>query len=328
MKGLLGKNIWRIIVIFLVLYLLRFVLPQSFVMEVVIGGIYVLGCSFLIGRIGLVSFGQPVYLALGAYGTAFYLYYWGTNPYIGILMGILVGLVVSSLIGALLVRLSSSYFTLSNLAFCAIGFFMFQKVLVDYTHGDNGLWFLSRMDATPVFDLSTTDGVFNFAFIVAVSVWFLFDYLMDQSIFGATCLAVKINEEKLKFLGYNTFRIKWFAFVIANTVTALAGSIYAIYLGFVSAGISDVSKAVEPVAISMLGGAGNLFGPIAGVFLFTALKDIASQIISYWELMVGLLLVAIMLGGEKGIVPFLESLVQKLVNSLRNKNLSSVSKGV
>ena len=47
-----------------------------------------MGCSFLLGRVGFISFGQPAYLAVGAYGTAFYLFYFGTNPYIGILLGV------------------------------------------------------------------------------------------------------------------------------------------------------------------------------------------------------------------------------------------------
>lgn len=324
------KSWATIFVIFGALYLLKYFLPQSFVIEVVIGSVYVMGCSFLIGRVGLVSFGQPAYLAFGAYGTAFYLYYLGTNPYLGVLTGILMGLAVSALIGAFLVRLSSSYFTLSNLAFCAISFFLFQKLLVNYTHGDNGLWFLSRMDSTSVLDLSTTKGVFVFSFLVAIGVWLLFDYLMNRSVFGAACLAVKTNEEKLRFLGYSTFKVKWLSFVVANTTTALAGALYAIYLGFVSAGISDVSKAVEAVAISMLGGAGTLFGPIAGVFILTGLKDIASQIISYWELMVGLLLVAIMLGGERGVVNFLRDLFDGLLRKKRvsDANLNSVDGGV
>ncbi|BER92563.1 branched-chain amino acid ABC transporter permease [Atrimonas thermophila] len=324
------KSWVAIFVVFGVLYLLKYFLPQSFIIEVVIGSVYVMGCSFLIGRMGLVSFGQPAYLAFGAYGTAFYLYYLGTNPYLGVLAGIFMGLAISAVMGAFLVRLSSSYFTLSNLAFCAISFFLFQKLLVNYTHGDNGLWFLGRMDSTPVLDLSTTKGVFIFSFLVAIGIWILFDYLMNRSVFGAACLAVKTNEEKLRFLGYNTFKVKWLGFVIANTTTAMAGALYAIYLGFVSAEISDVSRAIEPVAMSMLGGAGTLFGPIAGIFILTGLKDIASQVISYWELMVGLLLVAIMLGGEKGVVNFLGDLFGKLLRKkyVDNQSLKSVDGGV
>ena len=239
--------------------------------------------------------------------------------YVAILVGILTSLVVSIIVGAFFIRLDSSYFTLCNQAFCVVAFFVFQKALVKYTHGDNGLWFLSRIDSTPILDLSTMEGVFIFAFLVAVGVWFLFYYLMNRSVFGATCLGVKMNEQKLRFLGYDAFNVKWLAFVIANTVTGLAGSLSAIYIGFVSAGITAPSKAVEAVAISMLGGAGTLFGPLVGSFLFIGLKDIASQFISYWEFLVGLLLIIVMLAGEKGIVGSLEEALSKATNKRSNQ---------
>ena len=122
---------------------------------------------------------------------------------------------------------------------------------------------------------------------------------MKKSVFGATCLCVKDNEQKLRFLGYKTFNIKWLAFVIANTMAGLAGALYTIYFCMVNANIASVSTASEAVAISMLGGAGTLFGPLVGSFIFIGLKDIASQFISHWEVLVGLLLIVVMLAGRK-----------------------------
>lgn len=319
------KQWWTIPATFLILFLLKYVLPQSFVLEVIILSIYTMGCSFLIGRVGFVSFGQPMYLAIGAYGTAFYLYYFGTNPYLAILVGLLLSIIINVIVGAFFIRLSSSYYTLSNLAFCVIGFFIFQKALVKYTHGDNGLWYLTNIDSTPIIDLSTSDGIFLFSFLMAFAVWILFKYLMNHSVFGATCLGVKINEKKLSFLGYSVFNVKWLAFVIANTVTGLAGALYAVYFGFVSPGLTDPSVAVEPVAISMLGGAGTLFGPLIGSFIFIGLKDIASQFISYWELMVGLMLIIVMLAGEQGIMGTCQNIATRLKGKYNSNKGATVN---
>ena len=60
-----------------------------------------MGCSFLIGRFGLTSFGQPAFLAFGAYGAGVYLYYFGTNSYVAILVGVLASLVINMLVGTL-----------------------------------------------------------------------------------------------------------------------------------------------------------------------------------------------------------------------------------
>ncbi len=302
---------WGLLLAFSLLALSRAFLPLPFVNEVLIFSIYTMGCSFLLGRVGFISFGQPAYLAAGAYGTAFYLFYFGTNPFVGLLLGVLSGLVVSGIVGPLFVRLRSDYFALVNLALAVIFYYLMQKVLADYTHGDNGLWFLTNMTSTPVLDISRPDQFFLFALLVALGVWAFYKYL-DDSIFGACCLATKVNEDKLMFLGYSNYRVRLLAFVIANTTTALAGAMYAVYLGSVSPEITSPSRAADPVIVTILGGTGTLYGPIVGAFAYTGMKDVISKLIGNWELFIGFLLVFIMLAGEKGIWGSLQPLLEKL----------------
>ena len=303
---------WGLLLAFSLLAVSRVFLPLPFVIEVVIFSIYTMGCSFLLGRVGFISFGQPAYLAVGAYATAFYLFYFGTNPYIGILLGVLAGLVVSFIVGPLFVRLRSDYFALVNLALAVIVFYLMQKVLAGITHGDNGLWFLTNIASTPVLDLSRPNHFFIFALLVALAVWAFYKYL-DDSIYGACCLATKINEDKLKFLGYSNYSVRLLAFVIANTTTALAGAMYAVYLGFVSPEMSSPSRAADPVIVTILGGVGTLYGPIVGAFAYTGMKDVISKLIGNWELFIGFLLVFIMLAGEKGIWGTLQPRLEKLL---------------
>jgi branched-chain amino acid transport system permease protein len=301
---------WGILVPFLLIGVARFFLPLPFMNEIIIFSIYTMGCSFLLGRVGFISFGQPAYLAVGAYGTGFYLFYFGTNPYIGILLGILTGLVVSVIVGAFFVRLRSDYFALVNLALAVIIFYLMEKVLAKITHGDNGLWFLANMSSTPVLNISKPSHFFVFALLLAMALWAFYKYL-DDSLFGACCLATKINEDKFKFLGYSNYNIRWMAFIIANVTTALAGSLYAVYLGFVSPAITHPSRAADPVVVTILGGVGTLYGPIVGAVAYTGMKDLLSEFITNWELFIGLLLVFIMLAGEKGIWGTLDPILKK-----------------
>ena len=301
---------WGILLAFLLLGVVRVFLPLPFANEIIIFSIYTMGCNFLLGRVGFISFGQPAYLAVGAYATAFYLFYFGTNPYIGILIGILGGLAVSAIVGPFFVRLRSDYFALVNLALAVIVYYLMEKILADITHGDNGLWFLNRMSSTPVLDLGKPSDFFIFAFLVAMALWAFYKYL-DDSIYGACCLATKINEDKLKFLGYSNFNIRWLAFIIANTTTALAGALYAVYFGFVSPEITSPARCADPVVVTILGGVGTLYGPIVGAIAYTGMKDLISGFIVNWELFIGLLLVFIMLAGEKGIWGTLEPLLKK-----------------
>jgi branched-chain amino acid transport system permease protein len=308
---------WRgILLMFLFLGVLRVFLPLPFVIEILVFSIYTMGCNFLLGRVGFISFGQPAYLAVGAYGTAFYLFYFGSNPYIGILIGILAGLVVTVIVGPFFVRLRSDYFALVNLALAVIVFYMMEKVLAKITFGDNGLWYLTQIASTPVLDLGRPSDFFIFAFLVALAVWAFYKYL-DDSIYGACCLATKINEDKLEFLGYSNFNIRLLAFVIANTTTALAGALYAVYFGFVSPEITSHARCADPVVVTILGGVGTLYGPIVGAIAYTGMKDLISGMIGNWELFIGFLLVFIMLAGEKGIWGTLEPILIRIIFRVR-----------
>ncbi|MDB5926925.1 MAG: hypothetical protein JWN13_5861 [Betaproteobacteria bacterium] len=315
---------WGILLAFSLLACLRLFAPLPFVNEVLLFSIYTIGCNFLLGRVGFISFGQPAYLAVGAYAAAFYLYYFGTNPYVAILLGIVAGVIVSLAVGPLFVRLRSDYFALVNLALTVIVFYLMQKVLAGITKGDNGLWFLANIASTPLLDISRADQFFIFALLVAVAIWAFYKYL-DDTLYGACCLATKVNEDKLHFLGYSNFRIRLLAFVIANTTTALAGAMYAIYLGLVSPEIASPARAADPVVVTILGGAGTLYGPLVGALAYTGMKDVISKLIGNWELFIGFLLVFIMLAGEKGIWGTLEPRLTKAL--FRKRDVASATKG-
>jgi branched-chain amino acid transport system permease protein len=321
---------WGLLTAFALVGVLRIFLPLPFAIEVLIFSVYTIGCNFLLGRVGFISFGQPAYLATGAYATAFYLYYFGTNPYLGILIGIAAGLAVSLAVGPLFVKLRSDYFALVNLALTVIIFYLMQKVLAPITHGDNGLWFLTTMSPTPVLDITRPAQFFIFALAVAFALWAFYKHL-DDTLYGACCLATKVNEDKLAFLGYSNFRIRLLAFVIANTTTALAGAMYAIYLGFVSPEMTSAHRAADPVVVTILGGVGALYGPIVGSVAYTGMKDLISKLFGNWELFIGFLLVFIMLAGEKGIWGTLDPLLKKAalrLGSRRRKDDESGGKAL
>ena len=302
---------WRgILIAFGLVLISRPFLPLPFLNEVLIFSIYTIGCNFLLGRVGFISFGQPAYLAIGAYGTAFYLFYFGTNPYIGILVGLTSGLVFATLVAPMFVRLRSDYFALVNLALAVIIFYMMQKVFSGITKGDNGLWFLANIASTPILNLTKPSDFFIFSLLIAILLWAFYKYI-DGTIFGACCLATKINETKLQFLGYSNFRIRLIAFVIANTSTALAGSLYAVYLGSVSPEITSPARTADPVVVTILGGVGSLFGPLIGTIVYTGLRDVVSKLIGNWEFFIGLILVLIMLTNSGGLSGSAESIVKK-----------------
>jgi len=168
-----------------------------------------------------------------------------------------------------------------------MGLFMVEKVMLPITRGDDGLWYRSRMHETPFLDLRHPNDVFWFTMIILLIVLILYTWL-DRSTLGACFRAIKVNESKMKFLGYDTFKIRWIGYTLMCVMAALAGSLYAINYGFVNPSISEPARAAEVLVATLLGGPGSVYGPFFGTVAFLGLKDLVSALMTRWELGVGI----------------------------------------
>jgi branched-chain amino acid transport system permease protein len=248
----------------------------------------------------MVSFGQPFYLSIGAYAAAIYLAYLGTNPLVSVGLGIVAGFVVGAILGPFFVRLRGDYFALVNAAICAIGLFIFEKLLLPITRGDDGLWYRARMSATPLLDIRQPANFFFFVMLVLAVTLILFRYV-DQTVLGISFRAVKVNERKMRFLGYSAFRIKWIGFILASMLSGLAGALYAVNFGFVNPNLGTPHRAAEVLVATLIGGAGTVYGPFFGSFAFIGIRDVVSKYITRWEFFVGVLTLIVLFKFAKGI---------------------------
>lgn len=300
----------------LLLVILRFAFPNklSFFTEVVIFSIYVMGNNILYGYIGLVSFGQPFYLGVGGYAVAIFLAYAGHSPIIALLLGILSGVVLGLVLGPSFIRLRSSYFALINAALCAIGVFIFERLLIDITRGNDGLWFRSRMTELYLLDIRIPQNFFIFVVIIFFLVLMLYRH-MDRSAIGTMFRSLKNNEEKLRFIGFDTFKVKWVGFTLASALSTFAGALYAINFGFVNPSLGENTRAIEVIVATLIGGSGTVYGPFFGALAFLGIKDIVSRWITRWELVVGIITIIVLFRFSKGIW----GSIQQYINNLRGK---------
>lgn len=276
-----------ILVVLVVIARYLFPSKMTFLFEISTYSIYIMANDVLYGYMGMVSFGQPFYLGVGAYSAALYLAHVGHNPLIAMALAILGGIVTGALLGPAFIRLRGDYYALINAALCAMGLFMVEKVMLPITRGDDGLWYRSRMHETPFLDLRHPNDVFWFTMIILLIVFILYTWL-DRSTLGACFRAIKVNESKMKFLGYDTFKIRWIGYTLMCVLAALAGSLYAINYGFVNPSLSEPARAAEVLVATLLGGPGSVYGPFFGTVAFLGLKDLVSAFMTRWELGVGI----------------------------------------
>jgi branched-chain amino acid transport system permease protein len=301
-----GLSVLLPVVFALLIIVARFLFPNkmTFLVEVSIWSIYIMGNNILMGYLGYVSFGQPFYLSCGAYTAALYLAYLGHNPLIAIALSIVTGLVLGFIFGLTFLRLRSSYFTLINAALCAMGVFLFEKLLIDVTNGNDGLWYRTRMVATPLLDIRLPKNYFFFVIAVLLAVLLLYRQ-MDRSALGAVFRATRANERKVQFLGINTFRVKLLGFTLATVMSSFAGALFAVNFGFVNPNLGENSRAIEVIVATLLGGVGSLYGPLFGALGFLGIKDIVSNFVSRWELIVGIVTMLVLFRFNEGIWGFI-----------------------
>ena len=291
----------------------RYLFPSkmTFFWEVSTFGIYILANDILYGYMGMVSFGQPFYLGIGAYAAAIYLAHIGHNIYIAISMAILAGLMTGLILGPAFIRLRGDYYALINAATCAMGLFMVEKVMYPITNGDDGLWYRSSMHETPFLNLKMPGDVFWFTMIVLGLVMVFYTWL-DQSTLGAAFRGMKASENKMKFLGYDTFKLRWLGYTMMCVFAALAGSLYAINYGFVNPSISEPSRAAEVLVATLIGGPGSVYGPFFGTIAFLGFKDIISAVMTRWELAVGILTILVCFYFEGGVWGTIQTIGAKI----------------
>ncbi len=281
-------------VLIILIVIARFLFPSkmTFLLEITIFSIYIMANDILYGYMGMVSFGQPFYLGVGAYAAAIYLAHIGHNPLVAILMAILMGLVTGAIFGPPFIRLRGDYYALINAATCGMGLFLVEKILISVTNGDDGLMYRARMHATPFLDLRKPGEFFWFSMIIFFVILILYIWL-DRSTIGASFRAIKVNESKMKFLGYDTFKIRWIGYTMMTVLAALAGALFAVNYAFVNPNMAAPDRAAEVLVATLLGGPGSIYGPFFGTAAFIGLRDLVSTFVSRWELAMGILTIIV-----------------------------------
>ncbi|MBN2323463.1 MAG: branched-chain amino acid ABC transporter permease [Spirochaetes bacterium] len=273
---------------------------MTFITEIAIYSLFVMGNNILYGYLGMVSFGQPFYLSIGAWTSAIFLAYIGHNPILAMLLGIAGGVITGFVLGPFFIRLRGDYFALINAALCAIGVFVFQKLLIGITRGEDGLWFRTQMSRVRLLDIRLPNNFFFFVMIIFFIVLVLYSH-MNNSVLGSSFKALKVNERKMRFLGFDTFRIRWIGFILASALSSLSGSLYALNLGFVNPSLGETHRAAEVLVATLLGGSGTVYGPFFGALGFLGIKDLVSRWVTRWELVVGVITLIVMFRFSKGI---------------------------
>ena len=238
------------------------------------------------GFAGQLSFGHVAFFGVGAYASTMVQMRLGWNPWLGLPVSALAGAAAGWLIAVLSFRagLKGSYFALITLAFAEV--FRIISNSVDITGG--GLGMLIPMKQSMANFQFGDRRVFYFIILALTVVSILLALWLKASRFGARLAAIRENEDSARALGINIFVEKTKIMMISGAIAGVGGCFFAQYFLYIDPTIAfGVDKSVEMLLVSMIGGAGTVYGPLIGAVLLAAVSEVTRA----WFTLQGLSLV-------------------------------------
>jgi branched-chain amino acid transport system permease protein len=279
-----------------------------------------LGFNLLLGYTGLLSFGHSAYFGVGAYAVAFIVRDLQVQSMeLCILGGLASTLVVSALFGYVCVRHTRIFFGILTLALSQVLWSLAFKFFW-VTGGTDGVR-VPRNKITLLAGLMDFKGAgayqkFVYSYYYYVLVLFLIAvavmWVIVHSPFGKALQAIRDNDVRAQFVGIRVRRYRWLAFVISGLFTGLAGILWVPLNGLTTPEILYWPFSGEIVFMTVLGGFRTFSGPIVGAVAFNYLKTYAVASTEYWQMLLGVVLVILVMVLPTGIVGMLARIGDKL----------------
>ena len=277
--------------------------------DVVIFAIAALGLNLLVGYTGLTSFGHGAWFGIGAYAAALSQKYWFPGQIVPpALFALAFVALLSAVVGFLILRRRGVYFSLLTLALSALTYAIAFRWTA-FTGGESGLGGVVRPAIGP---LNLDDPVAYLVLVSVIGFAVLFVLLrVVRSPFGHVLVAIRENEQRATFQGYDTDKYKLGVFVLSATVTALAGVLLVFHHRLASADPTSVAFSGELLVMVVIGGMRSFLGPVLGALFYILFRELLSMWTPNWLLWFGLAFVGFILYSPNGLVGIWERLQRR-----------------
>lgn len=295
---------------FLALALFPLVSTQFYaqmVARMMILAIFAMSLDVLLGVTGLVSLGHAAFFGLAGYALAFLTP--ASEPvslWLSLPLSVAAAGLAALVIGFFVVRTHGIYFIMVTMAFAQMVFFLFfdNRAL----GGSDGIYVNFKPDAL-LFDLDNKLVFYYFTLALLLAVYAFLRRLL-WSPFGRVLAGIRVNEHRMRAMGYGTFGYKLAAFTLAGALAGLAGYLWAAQTGYVNPELMGFHMSAHAIMMIILGGMGNFAGAIVGAFAFEYLlhefKDLPTvgtvHLGKHWQLWMGLFIVLVVTFASRGLL--------------------------
>lgn len=272
--------------------------------EALIFGGFAMSVDLLLGFTGLLSLGHALFFGLGAYVSALVLKDLAPSFWLAIAVTLLVASVVGTVAGIIAIRVRGVYFALITFGMAEV----VSKAVYNTREigGSDGIIGIPVVHINFLFFSVDSNNALSFFLLVLAIImgsYFLLEAML-QTPFGRLVKAIRANESRVPFLGFNSQHAKLYVFVLASDVAALSGALYPMLRGFVSPELMFFHTSADAVITVILGGVGTLIGPLYGSVVLTTLKSIIGTYTEHQQIVVGALFMASVIFFPGGLVGY------------------------
>ncbi len=267
--------------------------------QILLFAVFALALNVLVGYGGLVSLGHAGLFAAAGYAGALMLQA-GYGHFAADVAAIVLALIAAAVFGALALRSTGIGFLMITLALGQIVWGVAYR-WASLTNGDNGVNVTTRPRPFGI-SLAGADAFYYatlLIFLAAVASMAVF----VRSPFGASLCGTRDQGRRMNALGYNVWMIRFVAFLFSGFWSGIAGLLFIYYTNFISPQVASLQTSAEVLLMVISGGTATLLGPIAGAAIVVIMKNVVSAYVERWNLVLGVIFVAIITFMPEGLVP-------------------------
>ena len=271
-------------------------------------GIAIIAClsyNILLGQGGMLSFGHAVYTGLGSFLAihALNMASKGSLPLpvsLVPVVGGVAGMFFAALLGWVTTRKSGTTFAMITLGIGELVFAM-SLMIPEFFGGEGGIN-ANRVIGKPFMGISFGPPI-QVYYLIAVYTFIAVAlmYAFTRTPLGRILNAVRDNPERVEFVGYNTQKVRYLAFIIAGFFAGISGGLGALNFEIVTAEVVGAARSGGYLLFTFLGGATFFFGPIIGAVLMVLAFILFSEFTSAWLLYLGLIFLFMVMYAPGGI---------------------------
>ncbi|HDQ04433.1 MAG TPA: branched-chain amino acid ABC transporter permease [Deltaproteobacteria bacterium] len=314
----------REIVIFIIfsfaLLITPFFLKGSYLLNVMVFvGIHTMlavALNLLMGYAGQISLGHAAFFGMGAYISGILTTRFGLDPWLVILMAAFCAAAIAFVIGFPILKLKGHYLAMATLGFGIIFYIIFNET-VSWTGGPSGLPGIPILNIGPVvFDNDLSN--YYLVWIITLVIMLL-SINLSQSRIGRALRAIHGSEVAARVMGIKARVLKAQIFTVSAFISALAGSLYAHIMTFISPASFGFVFSVELVTMVVVGGLGSIYGSFLGAAILTILPEFLRALHDYDIVIYGLLLIVMNMFMPGGLISGFETVWMKAAAHLKGK---------